>query len=242
MKFEINSHVEIGKLKTHGSPTNILREHLMYSFAGDATKPLTLSRLVLVDTDGAERDYASIDPAKWSMPVVGSRRQTVIVLITSNYSVASIRLYAGTNIYFEHTLPEPYSVTAGSKLAVTVTIRALLSYTHESGGVLERYHIPEEGLDSFIRRITEGTDKGVKPASVRIYYGGTALATFSGSVSYDPANLQVVFHAEYAPATDQVINRYDYILSNGETLLEVFISDVALPGGVTHTWDLKINF
>jgi len=242
MKISLDSHVEIGKLKTHGSPTNILREHLMYSFAGDATKPLTLSRLVLVDTDGAERDYASIDPAKWSMPVVGSRRQTVIVLITSNYSVASIRLYAGTNIYFEHTLPEPYSVTAGSKLAVTVTIRALLSYTHESGGVLERYNIPEDGLDTFIRRITKGEDKGVRPANVKTFYDGIEIATISGTVSYDVSKLQVIFHAEYAPATDQVINRYDYILSNGETLLEVFISDVPLPSNVTHTWDLKINF
>jgi len=242
MQFKIDSHVEIGKLKAPGSPTNILREHLMYSFSGDTTKPLTLSRLVLVDTAGAERDYASIDPAKWSMPVVGSRRQTVIVLITSNYSVSLIRLYAGTNIYFEYTLPEPYPVTSGSKLAVTVTIKVSLSFVHEAGGTLERYNIPEDGLDTFIRRITEGEDKGVRPANVKIYYGGTTLATISGTVSYDVSKLQVIFHAEYVPSTDQVINRYDYVLSNGETLLEVFISDVALPGGVTHTWDLKINF
>jgi hypothetical protein len=55
IKADFLVKVEDKEARAHSSPTDQLRRDLMYSFAGDATKPLIIDKLVLVDDTGAER-------------------------------------------------------------------------------------------------------------------------------------------------------------------------------------------
>jgi hypothetical protein len=187
------------------------------------------------------RDSATIDSTAWTSTAPGSKRQTVTITVTANYTVARIRLYSGAVLYFEGTISPAVAVTAGSKFTVTVTITASLSVTH-SGGTLVSYTVSEEGMDNFVDRFTIGTRRGVKPDRVRVMYGGVTRAEFTGTVSVDEANIQAKFHAEHTPETDLTMNAYEYILSDGNVLLRVSLETLTLYAYLTHTWDLVIQF
>jgi hypothetical protein len=242
-----NVVVSSGDVKevAHASPTTQVRLDLMSSFAGDTTKPTTLSKVILVDTGGAERDSATISTTDWSTTSItnGYRATcTKTINITANYSIAKVRLYGDTTLYFEYTLPSAIAVTSGSVVYVTITIDATWSISHTSGGTLVSANVTTYFGRTVINRLCLGTEKGKKLNTVQLVYAGGTIAYVTGSISTDTANIRLTLSVSYTPASDVTIDEYDYSLEDLTVLTQVKIQAVTLGGGLTHTWNYTVNF
>jgi hypothetical protein len=249
-KLNLNSELVIGvdnvKEVAHASPTTQVRLDLMSSFAGDTTKPATLSKVVLVDTGGTERDSATISTTDWSTTSItnGYRATcTKTISITGNYSIAKVRLYGGTTLYFEYTLASAIAVTSGSVVYVTIQIDAVWSISHTSGGTLVSASVDVNFGKSVINRLCLGTDKGKKLNSAQLKYLDSLVATPVGSVSSDSTNIRITVSISFTPSEDVTIDEYDYMFEDLSTIVAyVKINAVTLGGGLTHTWNYTVNF
>ena len=248
-KLNLNSELVIGvdnvKEVAHASPTSQVRLDLMSSFAGDTTKPNTLSKVVLVDTGGTERDSATISTTDWSTTSItdGYRATcTKTINITANYSIAKVRLYGDTILYFEYTLASAISVTSGSVVYVTITIDATWSISHTSGGTLVSANVTLAFGRSVINRLCLGTDKGKKLNTIQLVYAGGTVSAPTGTISTDTTNIRLTLSISYTPSSDVTIDEYDYSLEDLTTLTQVKIQTITLGGGLTHTWTYTVNF
>jgi hypothetical protein len=228
----VHSKASVNGLNAHNSPTDTLRLHLLQSLAGDTTLPATIDKIVLVDDTGAERDYASVSATSWSAPSPGSRRVTVSITTSASYTIAKIRVYAGTYLYFEGTLSTPQQAPAGSRVDVTFEF----SLVYASGTA-----VTNEFLENLVKRLTTGEGKGVSVKYVRLLAGGAEVETISGTVTVDEANYRVVFTAEYTPPADVEIDEYAYLLSDYTVIARVLTGIVTLYAGTTNTWEYSIG-
>jgi hypothetical protein len=249
-RLNLDSELVIGvdnvKEVAHASPTTQVRLDLMSSFAGDTTKPNTLSKVVLVDTGGSERDNATISTTDWSTTsITNGYRATCskTINITANYSIAKVRLYGGTTLYFEYTLASAISVTSGSVVYVTIQIDATWNISHTSGGTLVSASVDVKFGQSVINRLCLGTEKGKKLNSLQLKYLNNLVATPVGSVSSDSTNIRITVSISFIPSEDVTIDEYDYMLEDLSTVVAyVKINSVTLGGGLTHTWTYTVNF
>mgnify|MGYP000285863818 CR=1 FL=1 len=122
-KSRIYGDVEInGEKVGHSSPQDPLLNDIVNEVGSDTTYISKITKIVLVDSGGTERDSTEsldyTDNTGASPPEVAVHG---VIDITENYTVASVRLYAGTKLYFETAWSK--AVEAGDKVEVTVTIR-----------------------------------------------------------------------------------------------------------------------
>jgi hypothetical protein len=233
------------KVVSRGSPTTQLKQDLVLSFGGDSTKPSIINKVVLVDTGGVERDSASISTTDWTLSnITNGKRATCskIISITASYTVAKIRLYAGTLLYFEYTLSTTQSVTSGSQVTVTITIDVTLSISHTAGGTLVSASVTTWAGDEVLRRFITGERRGKRINTIQLVYLGGTVAIVTGTVTTDTTNLRVTLSVNYTPSSDITIDEYDHSTEDLYTITQVKIQAVVLSGGVTHSWSLTIQF
>jgi len=248
-KLNLESKVIVGSgdvvEESHASPTTTCRTDLMNSFAGDTAKPATLSSVVLVDSGGTERDSASIATGDWTLTSItnGYRATcTKTISITANYTIAKVRLYGGTSLYFEYTLASGINVTTGSQVTVSIQIDATWSISHTSGGTLVSADVSTYFGRTVLNRLCLGTEKGKKLNTVQLVYQGGTVTYFTGTISTDTPNIRLTLNASYTPANDTTIDEYDYSLDDLTVLVMIKIQAVTLGGGLTHTWTYTVNF
>ena len=233
------------KITSHGSPTTQLKQDLVLSLGGDSTKPSIVNKVVLVDTNNTERDYASISTTDWTLSnITNGKRATCskTISITASYTIAKIRLYADTLLYFEYTLSTTQPVTSGSQVSVSITIDVTISISHTAGGTLVSASVTTWAGDEIIRRFITGERKGKKINTIQLVYGGGTVAIVTGTVTTDTTNLIVTLSVNYTPSSDVTIDEYDHSTEDLYTITQVKIQAVTLSSGVTHSWSLTIQF
>ena len=243
MKIDIDTSVEVNGIKNRGSPTTTLRQDLVRSLGGDSAYPYTLSRIVLVDTGGTERDYATISTTSWSFSsVTNGYRATATFQIqgTASYTCNRIRIYGSTSLYFEYTLPSSITVTSSTIVTVTVTITVTASISHGSGGTNVSTTMYTTLGEYIVRMMCTGAYKGTKPDRVALFYGTTLITTLTGTVSTDLIYVKVVVNWSWTPTSTTTINAYQYRFEDGSPIAEVSFDPLDLGGGLTHTWQLTI--
>lgn len=125
MDFKVEGKVNVSNIEVniHGSPTTTLRQHIARSLY-DGTMLGKIDRLVLVDTTGAEKD--STTALSYS---VSANKLTITasISITSSYSIAKVRSYRSTVLYFETALASTIPVNNGDTVSVTLEITTTIS-------------------------------------------------------------------------------------------------------------------
>jgi hypothetical protein len=233
------------KITSCGSPTTQLKQDLVLSLGGDSTKPSVINKVVLVDTNNTERDYASISTTDWTLSNITNGKRAACsktISITASYTVSKIRLYADTLLYFEYTLSTQQNVTNGSQVTVSITIDVTLSISHTSGGTLVSASVTTWAGDEIIRRFITGERRGKKINTIQLIYGGSYVTSITGTVTTDTTNLRVTLSVSYTPSSDTTIDEYDHNTEDLYTITQVKIQTVTLSAGVTHSWSLTIQF
>ena len=111
-----------GEEAGHASPQDPLLNDIVNEVGSDDLYISQITKIVLVDSGGSERD--STESLEYTDNTGASPPEVVIhgvIDITANYTIASVRLYAGTKLYFETAWSK--AVEAGDKVDITVTIR-----------------------------------------------------------------------------------------------------------------------
>lgn len=243
--FKIESNSYIGNTLVHNTIMDALRADLMYSFAGDSTKPALINKIVLVDDANNEKDYTTINPSDWVFTSVeGGKRATVTKIITATtaYNIAKIRLYGGTSLYFEGTLSSPYAVNANDKVKVVTNIDAMLGLVHHSGGTLIEITPSLIGPDEALRRFTTGERRGKKITTIGLVSGGAVIRYITGDVSHNPTTNEVYLNASFQPDSNITINGYDYLTEDNYTIILVKIQEMTLTPDTMVSFRLAIAF
>jgi len=112
-----------GRTVGHSSPMEALKDDLVTEM-GTGTKTLAkIDKLVVVDNNGNERDSTTslsyIDNSPDNVQIKGT------ITISASYTVAKIRAYAGSKLYFETSYS--VNVNAGDKLDITLTVTVSVS-------------------------------------------------------------------------------------------------------------------
>jgi len=244
MKIDIESFASVNGVEAVGSPTTTLRQDIVRSLGGNTSYPYTLSRIVLVDTGGSERDYASISSTDWSFTsVTNGYKATATFQIqgTASYTCNRIRMYGSTSLYFEYTLPSSITVTSTTIVTVTVTIQVTASISHGSGGTNVSTTMFTTLGEYIVRSICTASYKGYKPDRNALFYGATLITTLTGSVSTDLTYVKVTVSWSWTPTSTTTINAYQYRFEDGSPIAEVAFDPLDLGEGLTHTWTLTIS-
>jgi hypothetical protein len=127
LNINVKGLIEVNgeSLSLQGSPTTTVRQHVIRALY-DGTLLSKITKIALVDAGGVERDYTT------SLSYSVSGNQLVItcsITVTASYTVAKVRAYAGTNLYFETTPTTQPSVSSGDVVNITLTITVSISGT-----------------------------------------------------------------------------------------------------------------
>ena len=188
--FNVSGEIKLGEKSSQlkGSPTATVRKHVIRALY-DGTGLKKIDKIVLVDTAGVERD--STTSLSYST-YINELTITCSITATANYTVAKVRAYAGTDLYFETTPSEQKSVGAGYKVDVELKIVASMSgsVTYDS------YSQPlvQVMIHALIVDILAGakTADRIKVERVDIWLGGTrASITPAKSLSADELSLTI---------------------------------------------------
>lgn len=161
--FEVKGSLTVrgDTVELSGTPTTTVRLHFIRALY-DGTQLSTINKLALVDTGGTERDYTT----SLTYNVVGGALQIQgTITITASYTVARIRSYSGTNLYFDTTLSEAKSVSSGDTVSATVTI------TFSMTGSLSNYAFVADQVAARVYDVFRGTSmaSALNISTVRIY-------------------------------------------------------------------------
>ncbi|MCC6057029.1 MAG: hypothetical protein LM583_10175 [Desulfurococcaceae archaeon] len=183
--FDVKGEVGIGSLRTslHGSPTTTVRQHVIRALY-DGTLLSRIDKIVLVDSAGTERDYTT--SLSYSIST-GTNQATLTITctisITAAYTVAKVRAYSGTNLYFDTALSTTISVNAGDSasvtLSITISFSGTLTYGTISASASATY--PSYTICYRIAQVLSGgiSTSYISVANVifRLYYYGTIQET-----------------------------------------------------------------
>jgi hypothetical protein len=183
--FDVKGEVGIGSLRTslHGSPTTTVRQHVISALA-NGTNLGTINKIVLVDSGGTERNYTT--SLSYSIST-GTNQATLTITcsisITAAYTVAKVRAYSGTNLYFDTALSTTINVNAGDTASVTLTITISFSGTLTYGTISASGDAtyPTHTLTYRIAQVLSGATSvsNLKVTSVyfHLWYSGTTTET-----------------------------------------------------------------
>jgi len=124
-EIKVSGELSVRDVKStlHGSPTTTLRQHVIKALY-DGTTLGVIDKLVLVDTTDVERDYTTTLGRSIS---ANQLTITATISITASYSIAKVRSYVGTVLYFETALASAIPVNSGDTVSVTLTITVSIS-------------------------------------------------------------------------------------------------------------------
>jgi len=188
-----------GSVVLSGSPTTTFKNDFAQALY-NGTGLSAINKLVLVDTGGTERDYTT----SLTFNIVGDSLQVQgSISITASYTIAKVRLYSGTKLYFDTSVSEQKSVSSGDTVVATVSI------TYSLSGTLSNYSIVMDYLRSTLYDVLRGTKSAsaLNVSTIRIYvynvntrtttyYNQTPTKSISGNVVTWSASLTVDYDFE----------------------------------------------
>jgi len=127
MNITVDAEARVNSAVGHSSPSDQLRLAILQELAaGSNTAAINnITKLVLVDDANNERDSCT-SPNYTDNSGNSSDRNVVISCIitaTASYTVARVRAYSGSVLYFDAALATSVSVTAGQNVNTSMTIR-----------------------------------------------------------------------------------------------------------------------
>jgi hypothetical protein len=123
--LNVSGEIKLGERssKLKGTPTVTVRRHVIRALY-DGTSLKRIDRIVLVDTAGNERD--STTNLNYSRHI-NKLTITCSITATASYTIARVRAYAGTDLYFDTIPDQQVPVGAGFRVDVTLEIVANMS-------------------------------------------------------------------------------------------------------------------
>jgi hypothetical protein len=220
MRVGFESSVKLGDQVLHASPTDQLRNDIVTAILLDSTALTKIDKLVLVDSTDTERDSASVTPSASGKYVNGS----VQITATASYTCTKVRLYSGTKMYFEGTLPSSVSIVQGVKYNVsfTITVNVTWNISTAPGTVSAAGEILSNRIAS---RLAGGTDS-VTVASAR-YLDSTGTVLLSVRLKKDTTN-KTFGHPDTYFETSGNLATIQILTTDGVALYSCDISPVAV--------------
>jgi hypothetical protein len=162
-EIKLSGSLEVrGKVvKLSGSPTATLKSDFAQALY-NGTGLSKIDKIALVDTGDTERDSTT----NLTYNIVGNSLQIQgTINITANYTIAKLRLYAGTKLYFETAVSEQKSVTSGDTVVATESITLNLT------GTLANYSLVLDYIRNTFYNVLSGnaTTTALNVSTVRIY-------------------------------------------------------------------------
>jgi hypothetical protein len=209
LKSELSVKVNNEELRQHNTPTSTLLQHIADALY-NGTNLSALSKIVLVDSAGTERDYTT------SLNfTVGDTLQVVgTISVTASYTVNYVRTYAGTNKYFESSVS--FSVASGDQVQITITIS--LNVTGSLTGAT--FYI--SNLKTFIFKVL-ANQLAVSQLNIQYIVFNITNLVDNTTADYQvtpskskPTSTQVSVSGSYTPAFDWALNYVKVKASGGD--------------------------
>jgi hypothetical protein len=127
LKLSVDGELKVNSntVSLHGSPTTTVRQHVIRALY-DGTQLSKVTKIVLVDTGGTERDSTT----SLSYSVSGNELTIACsISATASYTIARVRSYAGTNLYFDTAVSPQVTVASGDVVTITLKITVSISGT-----------------------------------------------------------------------------------------------------------------
>jgi len=234
MDFNLNVVGGIGlnneNIPLHGSPTATLRQHVIRALY-DGTLLSKIDKIVLLDTEGYEEDSTT----SLSYSVSGNQLTiTCSISVTAVYTIAKVRVYAGTNLYFETALSTTQPVSNGDTVNITLTITVSISGTLTYGG--HTYSMTMADFGNLVCNILAGRETPDRLKVSSITFVGTA-----GNINVGTSNtlsadgLSVSFTGSGSTSVDNTITEID-VLAPTRTLWKYTGLSVSVTAGSTLTY------
>ena len=234
MDFNLNVVGGIGlnneNIPLHGSPTATLRQHVIRALY-DGTLLSKIDKIVLLDTEGYEEDSTT----SLSYSVSGNQLTiTCSISVTAVYTIAKVRVYAGTNLYFETALSTTQPVSNGDTVNITLTITVSISGTLTYGG--HTYSMTMADFGNLVCNILAGSEAPDRLKVSSITFVGTA-----GNINVGTSNtlsadgLSVSFTGSGSTPVDNTITEID-VLAPTRTLWKYTGLSVSVTAGSTLTY------
>lgn len=224
-----------GGEELHASPQDALFDDICNEVGSNTTYITALSKIVLVDSAGAERD--STTALSFTQPAGNQLRVTCSISITASYTVSYVRAYSGTKKYFETSWSK--SVASGDAVNVTLTITVNISgsLSGSTTGEISTATIPSD-----IAKALGGiTRNQLGLLTVKVFSEtGALLGTFTFTRTVDLPNNKVTGDTGVAsPSATGTAAYMEYYNSAGTRLLQwTFDTGVSI---LTNT-RLKITY
>jgi hypothetical protein len=235
--FNVRGGVELGGVKSSlsGSPTITLRQHVIRALY-NGTLLSKIDKIKLVGTDGYEYDYTS----SLSYSVSGNQLTiTCSITVTAVYTIAKVRAYAGTNLYFETALSTPQSVSEGDVVNITLTITVSISGTLTYGG--STYSMTMVDFGNLVCNVLAGSETPNRLKISSITFVGTA-----GNINVGTSNtlsadgLSVSFTGSGSTPVNNTITEID-VLAPTRTLWKYTGLSVSVTAGSTLSYSEKVS-
>ena len=234
MDFNLNVVGGIGlnneNIPLHGSPTATLRQHVIRALY-DGTLLSKIDKIVLLDTEGYEEDSTT----SLSYSVSGNQLTiTCSISVTAVYTIAKVRVYAGTNLYFETALSTTQPVSNGDTVNITLTITVSISGTLTYGG--HTYSMTMADFGNLVCNILAGSEAPDRLKVSSITFVGTA-----GNINVGTSNtlsadgLSVSFTGSGSTSVDNTITGIE-IWAPTRTLWKYTGLSVSVTAGSTLTY------
>ena len=209
LSSELSVKVGDKELRQHNTPTSTLLTHIADALYNGANLT-ALSKIVLVDSSGAERDYTT----SLTFNVGDTLQVTGTITASDSYTVSAVRTYGGTNLYFESSVS--FTVSSGDQVQITITISLTLS------GSLSGATFYDINLKLFILKVLANQ---LSRSNLNIQYIIFNITNLNTNETADyqvtpskskPASNKVYISGSYTPTYDWALNNVRVKASGGE--------------------------
>ncbi len=226
INFVSRAEVEVsGKtVSASGSPTSTFQNDVALAVY-NGTGLSKLDKIVLVDSTGAEKDYST----SLTFSVSGNTLYVQSTIsISASYSIAKVRVYSGTKLYFETALSTAVSVNAGDSVAVTWSLTVSMS------GSLTGYTFYMDAFASTLFSVLNGsaTASALNVSTIRIYVYDVVNRTetyYNQTPSKSISNNIVTMSTTLSVAYDFEVHNIE--IYAGTTRLWYWVVGTTPPGG-----------
>jgi hypothetical protein len=251
--FDVKGELGVGNIKSslHGSPTTTVRQHVISALA-NGTNLGKIDKIVLVDSGGTERD--STTSLSYSIST-GTNQATLTITctisITAAYTVAKVRAYSGTNLYFDTSLSTSINVNSGDSASVTLTITISFSGTLTYGTISASGDAtyPSHTLTYRIAQVLSGgtSVSNLKITSVyfHLWYSGTTTETsktVSPSVTVSSDGLSLTISCSWTADSNYDLDYIAIKIYDGsEAWAYTLTTAIKVPNGSTVSYSETVS-
>jgi len=251
----IDGEVVVNGRLEHASPTDTLRQDIINDLLGQASiQPITAIALcnsasntcITENISASEVSFVAGTEATPSYSLVIRKRITIPVLL----SIDTVRIYAGSKLYFTATLSQAVGAVAGTRVDITATIKVSgASSLFVDGANKTSYIAGESMLRAYIAgRLMPNPVPPISGYRVKLRLADGSVQTITPSVSYDSVNNVIVLNASYTPSNDIALTNIYVSYVNTSNAEIVFITidfpssdQPTLTGGAGNTIVVKVS-